>query len=1137
MRANLKILFISIILIAVIILFQGVFASGFTSFTAYPLSPDTDSKVRLDWSNVAGADVYKLYRDGVLIKSIDTNTVQDPLTYIDDNEGIGLSPNTTYTYSINAVSEDGFTILASEQAVAATSEIIRPYNVRAYYNINSKRVLLSWNSSIHATGSIISRTEDGVTTEIPTLSTTNEEILEMGGNLILYSIKSTFGGASFPGSYPTGITPIEAPTVYAALSNGVVSVTWPSYMYTSNFRLERSKWNDALNSWGSWEVANSALLGQSSQDTPAIVGLYRYRLAAKDTSQYTGQSNISATVKYLTAPRSLELNISGQAISLEWVNSDGWLSSNEAGLGIEVQRKINDGLYTTVSGPSLLAKNTNTFTDDVGVQEGVVYTYRVRYVDAQQNYSSEATRTITASLPPAPTSLHASILAGGVIKLSWQDNSYNQAGFIVERRTDSGSYETIGNVEKGIQSYTDSSVTAGHSYIYRVRASNSLGRSEYSNEVTISGWDTVSPASLTVTPVSSNRIDLAWSYTGTTGYNTVIERKFGSAGEWQVIATTASGVLKYSDTGLYPNTRYFYRIRKYIGDGASGLSYPNNDIGIGANTLLTGLTLTGTAFTGNTIYLTWSGNSGQSDVVVERKMSNNTFTVLTTVNSTTTGWYDNTGLIPGALYTYRVKAKSSSNESVYSNEVTVNNFFLDSPTALTVSENANSNIELNWVDNSLSETGFEIWRSTYVSGNYVLIDTVGKNTTYYLDSDVKKEVQYYYQVRSYIADENLYSAYSNMASIGIGLIKPPEELTYSYDSETSVTLSWKDVSDNETGFKVERKIGENGQWSVVSWLSANTTSYTMSGLDKSMKYYVRIRAYRYYDSADSLSNEIIVSTVLPSAPLNVRATALSSSQIKIEWEDASDDESGFKILRRAAASYYYMPIAEVGENSTSFIDRNLTSGTTYYYKISAYNPTGSSDSIDVSAQTNSTVTFDDLGTVLWARDAIETLAGAGIIKGVSPNQYNPMGVMKKAEFTALIVRAFGFDTSPVGTLDDVKPNKWYYTEVMIAENFGLIKADKSNRYYPEKPITREEVAVLLVNALRESGNQFPVHDNSVLDKYSDRNMVSPSALASVAALVGEGILEGTSSYSISPKNTLTRAQAAVFIYRALNKNP
>ncbi|HPZ05634.1 MAG TPA: fibronectin type III domain-containing protein, partial [Clostridiales bacterium] len=118
-------------------------------------------------------------------------------------------------------------------------------------------------------------------------------------------------------------------------------------------------------------------------------------------------------------------------------------------------------------------------------------------------------------------------------------------------------FVTIGTAAPDTTEYTDSTAVQGSTYIYRVFAHNGIGRSAPSNEVTITAWDTAAPASLTVTPVSSTRLDLTWSYTGTENYNTIIERKKGADGTWTPIFTTAAGVLKYSDTGLEPGTRYF----------------------------------------------------------------------------------------------------------------------------------------------------------------------------------------------------------------------------------------------------------------------------------------------------------------------------------------------------------------------------------------------------------------------------------------------------------------------------------------------------------------------------------------------------------------------------------------------------
>jgi 2',3'-cyclic-nucleotide 2'-phosphodiesterase/3'-nucleotidase/5'-nucleotidase len=182
------------------------------------------------------------------------------------------------------------------------------------------------------------------------------------------------------------------------------------------------------------------------------------------------------------------------------------------------------------------------------------------------------------------------------------------------------------------------------------------------------------------------------------------------------------------------------------------------------------------------------------------------------------------------------------------------------------------------------------------------------------------------------------------------------------------------------------------------------------------------------------------------------------------------------------------------------------------------------------------VFFTDTGSVPWAEDAIENLAGLGIIKGVTDTLFMPGNTITKAEFAAMTVRAFKLETAPVGSLADVRYDKWYYREVMIAENFGIISGDAANRFYPETPITREEIAVMVFKALQASGRKFNVHDNTVLEKFIDKHNISPHAVSSMAVLAGEGIMEGLQGNTIGPKYPATRAQAAVFIYRALTRS-
>src|SRR5262245_23137324 len=78
--------------------------------------------------------------------------------------------------------------------------------------------------------------------------------------------------------------------------------------------------------------------------------------------------------------------------------------------------------------------------------------------------------------------LHSSADAASVT-LSWIDNSGNESGFKVERKTGtSGTYAQIGTVGVNVRTYTDSTVAAGTTYCYRVRAFNNGGDSAYSND-------------------------------------------------------------------------------------------------------------------------------------------------------------------------------------------------------------------------------------------------------------------------------------------------------------------------------------------------------------------------------------------------------------------------------------------------------------------------------------------------------------------------------------------------------------------------------------------------------------------------------------------------------------------------------
>jgi hypothetical protein len=72
---------------------------------------------------------------------------------------------------------------------------------------------------------------------------------------------------------------------------------------------------------------------------------------------------------------------------------------------------------------------------------------------------------------------------GAQLTLDWVDNAGDTANFVVERKTGTtGTYARIATTGLGVTTYTDSAVVAGITYCYRVKASNALAESSYSNE-------------------------------------------------------------------------------------------------------------------------------------------------------------------------------------------------------------------------------------------------------------------------------------------------------------------------------------------------------------------------------------------------------------------------------------------------------------------------------------------------------------------------------------------------------------------------------------------------------------------------------------------------------------------------------
>lgn len=301
------------------------------------------------------------------------------------------------------------------------------------------------------------------------------------------------------------------------------------------------------------------------------------------------------------------------------------------------------------------------------------YTFNtVGVFNYRDDYNTSLTGTITVSdsnAPPDPPSgLTATAFSSTRIDLNWTDNSSNETGFKIERKTGlGGTYAEIAIVAAGVTTYNNTGLTPATNYYYKVRAYNDAGNSDYSNEANATTADVApaAPSGLSATTVSTTQIDLTWTSNSTNETGFKIERKPGILGAYTQVSTVAAGVTTFNDSGLIDGTQYYYRVRAYNDVGNSNYSNEAN-----ATTAVAAPSgLSATTISTSQINLSWTNNSStQTGVKIERKTGlGGIYAQIATVGAAVTA-YNNTGLTPATAYYYRVRAYNDTGDSAYSNE-------------------------------------------------------------------------------------------------------------------------------------------------------------------------------------------------------------------------------------------------------------------------------------------------------------------------------------------------------------------------------------------------------------------------------------------------------------------------------------
>lgn len=186
--------------------------------------------------------------------------------------------------------------------------------------------------------------------------------------------------------------------------------------------------------------------------------------------------------------------------------------------------------------------------------------------------------------PNPPTNLAVQAVSNSRINLTWMDNATNETRYEIERSVNNSVYQLlVSGLAANTASYADTSVVENTLYLYRVRAANAAGASNYSNEASVRtpGGDNPSPtptpaplgapANLRIIARSATQADFSWTDNATNEDGFRLEHSLDGVSFREVMTFPVNRTSHFYD-GLAPGSLNYYRIRAYRGAAFSGYS-------------------------------------------------------------------------------------------------------------------------------------------------------------------------------------------------------------------------------------------------------------------------------------------------------------------------------------------------------------------------------------------------------------------------------------------------------------------------------------------------------------------------------------------------------------------------------------
>ncbi len=852
---------------------------------------------------------------------------------------LSLTNGVRYYYAVSAINSVGEGPLSSEYSAVPMTNPSAPQSLLAIGGV--RQVSLSWMPPLIDGGSNITgyKLYRGPSATGQSLIATLGPALEFtdtglsNGTTYHYSVTAINSRGeslhSLDASARTNAVPSVPFGLSVAPADSQASLAWSPPTDNGGSSVT------SYNVYRSITLGSYALLGNTASLSYSDPGLsngqrYYYSVAAVNA---VGEGTRTTQIPVVPAtspsePTQLVAVPGVKKVALSWTtpSSDG----GSLILGYHILRGNAPGSethYTDVG--------TGSFTDS-SLDDGETHYYKVAAYNALSEgpASNEASAT-TFSLPSRPAFLQATS-SDRAISLRWSEPVTNGGTSIqyytVYRGNSPESMSMLTSISS--LSFDDTGLTNGQTYYYAVSATNAVGEGQSTAPMSAIPSRTPSAPMQLSSEGGIRQVGLNWSPPLDLGGASIssyrLYRSSASNGSYELIVSIGS--TSYTDTNLDNSAKYFYRVTAINPAGEGPYAETNS------TTLpLPESPALQAEGSGLDVHLTWTESPGAATFRIYRGDASGQETYLRSViaNSFVDGPFAS-----GRTVYYKVTAVDATGESLPSNEVSATIVTAPSaPTGLSAAS-AGAKTVLNW-QAPLNDGGapvqiYQVLRGL-TPGAEVLIGT--SDSTVYNDTLVESGIRYYYQVRA-INSAGTGPA-SNEANVLFSNTFTAPHLI-AMPGLNKVDLRWTAPSEANgnplTGYRVYRGTASSGESFLID---VNVTEMADTGVTVGKCYYYLVTGITMTAEGPASNEANATPFTYPGVPASFEASSGDASATMNWTAPISDGYSpvlGYHVFR-GLESGNLSRVATV--SGLGYHDTGLASGTTYYYRVSAYNAAGS----------------------------------------------------------------------------------------------------------------------------------------------------------------------------------------------------